>query len=72
MILIFMVFVAVAVCYIINIFENPKTIEETMMFYNQGKPLTEYKHTVREVVYDVDVNGDGKYDATYKWIRNNK
>ena len=52
--------------------QDQMTMEETMMIYNYGKPLSEYKHTIREVVYELDVNGDGKYDSTYKWIRNNK
>ena len=47
------------------------TMEQTMLL-STGKPLTEYKHTIREVIYDVDTDNDGKYDATFKYVRNNK
>jgi hypothetical protein len=47
------------------------TMKQTMLL-STGKPLTEYKHTIREVIYDVDIDSDGKYDATFKYVRSNR
>ena len=46
--------------------QDSHTIEDSIISH-MGEPLSDYPHQIRQVIYEVDLNGDGKYDATMKW-----